>query len=619
MKKKGSVEVMSNQEDFSLPEELSSLEFEDMPINVRVARDRIQQQYGERSFAFQKEAIQNSWDARADLVKGDGWLVEIKIDSSKREITVKDNGTTGIERWQNYMGLWDSSKEQEEWAGGTMGQGKMTLLLGKYMVTETQTRSTREHKYAVHTAEGKVSEQEPVGWQREVFGAGTKITVVDVPQDVLNEFSDILKFIRDIQLTWWELIQTFKKNIHIYYDDKLYQVPELEKIRKVPDSEVFTKQRIDVTVENPDGSKETISIHDFQMRYCTSNTDPNLEGVAVNVNQQTIKRYKPSVLRTLTGGVLVGCCSVPSLKYSQTANHCDFITTDTKWKAVKEKLDEEIIKYVEPFKKKTKLTKTQRQRFNRLAEQINKILAKHPEIPFLFSRKKRTTKKHETIYLGKIRYSPTPPIQKGEDLGVKIYLKTGQLTEDLIITVLIEDPLGTEEVKTYEAGKEEFLVKADISGEILQEPGTYFVTIKAEDKEKEISEEKKSHFKIGKKITRKKRIGRDKTEKPKYQGIDTIFPFRDPNIEREAFFQLEEGVVALNLSYPTVQKALAMNRVKEQSLFIVRAAINAIVNEIINLEIRDIKTVAEKEKKLKDLYELNDKMVLEWYNDFGSD
>jgi len=608
---------LENENEVSLPEEFLSLDFKDMPVNVKVARDRIQQQYGERSFAFQKEAIQNSWDARADRDRGEGWLMEIRIEPNTRKIIIKDSGTTGIEKWRNYIGLWDSSKETDEWAGGTMGQGKMTLLLGNYMVTETCTRSTREHKYVIHTADGKVSEQAPPGWRREVFGAGTKITIVDIPRDVLDEFADIQKFIRDIQLTWWELIQGYKKNIHFYYAEDFYQIPDFENISKVPDTEVFSEQKIDINVKKSDGSKETVSIFDFEMRFCVSDTDQNLEGIAINVNQQTIKRYVPNILRTLTGGILVGSCSVPALRYSQTANHCDFIATDSKWRIVKEKLDEEIVKFVEPFKKKTKITRTQRQRFNKLTDQINKILAKHPEIPFLFSRKRKSTKKDETIYLGRIRYTPTPPIRKGEDLGIMIYLKTGQLEDNLVITVLVEDPLGTEEVKTYEAGKEKFLVKADISGELLNEPGTYFVTVKAEDMEKEFSEKKRSSFKIGKKTTRKKKKGRDKTEKPKYQGIDTINPFRDATLEREAFFQLENGVVAMNLSYPTVQKALAMSKVKDQSLFIVRAAIKAIVNEIINLEIRDIKTAIEKEKKLKELYELNDKMVLEWYNDFG--
>lgn len=109
---------------------LKTIKTEPIGADLSKVVDKIVKQYENFSNAFQKEAIQNVWDARLDRKKATGWEIKIYTytQGEQTHLIVEDFGTKGMneERWSAFLSLWKPEKELLD-AGG-QGQGKFVLM-----------------------------------------------------------------------------------------------------------------------------------------------------------------------------------------------------------------------------------------------------------------------------------------------------------------------------------------------------------------------------------------------------------------------------------------------------------------------------------------------------------
>src|SRR3989344_3584322 len=110
---------------------LAGIKTEQIGADLSKVVDRVSKQYDRPDIAFQKEAIQNSWDVREDKKEGKEWLLKIydyKDKDNKTHVIVEDFGTRGMnkDRWEAFSSLWRPKKDRDD-AGGK-GQGKFVLM-----------------------------------------------------------------------------------------------------------------------------------------------------------------------------------------------------------------------------------------------------------------------------------------------------------------------------------------------------------------------------------------------------------------------------------------------------------------------------------------------------------
>ena len=120
----------------------NTIETEQIGADLSQVVDRVTRQYEEFAPAFQKEFIQNSWDAREDRLHANDWKASISIfrEGLKFHIVLEDWGTIGMDtkRWNAFLSLWKPEKSYED-AGG-QGQGKFLLM-----------RASKEHTLLVES------------------------------------------------------------------------------------------------------------------------------------------------------------------------------------------------------------------------------------------------------------------------------------------------------------------------------------------------------------------------------------------------------------------------------------------------------------------------------------
>jgi len=214
---------------------------------------------------LQKDAIQNSWDARLDKENGEGWACDISLKSiaGQKYVCIADKGTTGLrgrrfnddlertevlklvdrgDRKQNlacFLNPYWQSKEGSEQAG-EFGQGKSIFMCAskdKKIFFESCVRaedtdsSSSDNQYIfgeVYIADNKGLEFEVYyddvakGQFRKQFDAsiepyeqiGTRIFITNPEPSVMEAIKD-LSILRLISLSWWELIRDCNAEITV--------------------------------------------------------------------------------------------------------------------------------------------------------------------------------------------------------------------------------------------------------------------------------------------------------------------------------------------------------------------------------------------------------------------
>ena len=205
---------------------------------------------------IQKDAIQNSWDARVDKSRGDGWNIVFElIEYQERTFLLfGDQGTTGLtgkilmpddlekdlpqeERWGRFENV-AFTKEPSENALGSRGRGKFIFLGGSmykdtidgkaisnliiydtlradgiYRMGFRTLTSTDSPVNAFEGEEGK-SEwlQMLAGLVKPIDKVGTRVIIVEPLNEIIKEIKDGI-FLKYIEETWWKILKLYKAEI----------------------------------------------------------------------------------------------------------------------------------------------------------------------------------------------------------------------------------------------------------------------------------------------------------------------------------------------------------------------------------------------------------------------
>lgn len=356
--------------------DFSRLDLRKKEVDVnKFEQENIAQQYDSLADALQKELIQNSWDARLDKARGQGWRIEISYDPINRILRAEDFGTTGMtaQDWENYNGLGLTQKR----AGltlGSKGQGKAVLsAAADYVITES-----RADKYRCgFWVRGQYAEYQKA--QPELDHQGTLITAYNVHERkdedfVHDDLSNDRLMARLIQLTWDGIIREFSAEI-VYKCHEVTRVPPLA----VPDGVAVLDQFGPQSVVVKKGRQMYGEITDLVLFNCDQELPEDLQGIAISVKGQTIVRYFPPALGTQSKKIF-GRCNAEFLAQFELPNHSGFRNTNA-WYHARSQLRNLFMKYSEKFVKSTKKVDSKRMRIaGDVLEEVNQILEDMSEL-----------------------------------------------------------------------------------------------------------------------------------------------------------------------------------------------------------------------------------------------
>jgi hypothetical protein len=125
-------------------------------VNLRKSAENIAEQYSNIFEGLQKDAGQNSWDARLTK-KGKDWKLQFTYVPKMNSLIIEDFGTKGMDNdsWIKYQSLWDTSKVDSEL--GARGQGKFLFhyfSAEKLVLTETIDVNAK-YRFSYGTSDGK--------------------------------------------------------------------------------------------------------------------------------------------------------------------------------------------------------------------------------------------------------------------------------------------------------------------------------------------------------------------------------------------------------------------------------------------------------------------------------
>lgn len=213
----------------------------------------------------QKDAIQNSWDARKDKINAKGWEIEFELIENKdlNLFSFTDRGTTGltgrillpedlekdlpvVEKWGRFENV-AFTKDPSEHALGARGRGKFIFVgasdyaakttdgknISKLILYDTLredgvyrfgfrtiiTTDSRIQAFEGNEAIGKIKELTN-GLLKPLKDVGTRVVIVDPLKELIDDVKNN-NFIKYIEETWWEIIQDFKATIKVKIGTKI--------------------------------------------------------------------------------------------------------------------------------------------------------------------------------------------------------------------------------------------------------------------------------------------------------------------------------------------------------------------------------------------------------------
>lgn len=210
----------------------------------------------------QKDAIQNSWDARKDRRRGTGWGVVFELvttSSGELLLTITDKGTTGLtgrvlkptelqddlpaeERWGRFENV-AFTKDPSEGALGSRGRGKFIFVGASKQSTIMYDTLRDDGVYRAGLRTVKLTESPIWAWEMEdarvklrqltedalapLGETGTRIVIFD-PIEELVEAIRGGQFLRNIEETWWEILLKYGVKISVVHggNTQIAKVPE---------------------------------------------------------------------------------------------------------------------------------------------------------------------------------------------------------------------------------------------------------------------------------------------------------------------------------------------------------------------------------------------------------
>jgi len=322
-------------------------------VNLGHTDENIADQYENKCDGLQKDAGQNSWDARLTS-KGKDWKLVLTYYPLLNCLTIEDFGTQGMdaERWQKYQNLWDTTKADSKDLGAR-GQGKFLFHYfsnGKLVLTESLD-GEGSYRFSFGTNDeyddenGKLSDfvlsAKPLDHQ------GTRIWIMDLKSDLRDELLDCKELINHVVKTWWEIIRNWNVTFIVNLDgvERKVELPELPTTEK---EKIFSNEKI----------SDLGRIKVLSLRYCSGEVPDPFRGVAVQRGGMTILRLPISADEAIKNKIY-GSCTFDEdleqeLKKIEYPNHFGF-SSKRAWNHVREYIrrkSDEFVQEISPVKKK---------------------------------------------------------------------------------------------------------------------------------------------------------------------------------------------------------------------------------------------------------------------------
>lgn len=326
-------------------------------VNLGKTAQNIAEQYDNLCEGLQKDAGQNSWDAKL-TTKGKDWELVFSYIPSCNSLIIEDTGTVGMDdrRWTEYQSLWDTTKAEEPTLGAR-GQGKFLfhyfasqeLVLTESIDEEGKYRfsfgTSEEYDDETKTLEDFVPSAKPLDHQ------GTRIWIMDLKPELRDELLDYKAFMNYIVATWWEIIRDYNATFIVNFDGTERQValaklPVVKKERKILNEKVGSLGRV----------------KNLGLYYCEDEVPELLRGVAVQRGGMTILRL-PTIAEESIKNRIYGYCNFDKdlekeLKKVEFPNHFGF-RNKRAWNHTKEYIrrkSDAFVQEVSPVKKKKEIT-----------------------------------------------------------------------------------------------------------------------------------------------------------------------------------------------------------------------------------------------------------------------
>ena len=214
-------------------------------VNLGKTAQNIAEQYDNLCEGLQKDAGQNSWDARL-TTKGKDWKLVFSYIPSCNSLIIEDMGTVGMDdrRWAEYQSLWDTTKAEEPTLGAR-GQGKFLFhyFASQELVLTESIDEERNYRFSFGTSEEYDDEtktlEDFVPSAKPLDHQGTRIWIMDLKPELRDELLDYKAFMNYIAATWWEIIRDYNVTFIVNFDGTERQValtklPVVKKERKIP-------------------------------------------------------------------------------------------------------------------------------------------------------------------------------------------------------------------------------------------------------------------------------------------------------------------------------------------------------------------------------------------------
>ncbi len=293
------------------------------PVNLERSDANIAEQYSNIYEGLQKDAAQNSWDARTTK-KGKDWMLLFKYIHEREILVIEDFGTTGMdsEKWLAYQSLWDTSKIDEETLGAR-GQGKFLFHYfskDKTVLTET-IDGYGTYKFSYGTAEEWDDEtkklQDFIPGASSLGHQGTRIWIMNIKPEFKDQLLDYRLFMKYIVSTWWEIIRNYGVPFIVNFDGVERQVNSLD-LPGVQKKKHFQNERI----------KNLGKIRNLVLRYCKEDVPEEFRGIAIQRGGMTILRLPISAEESIKNRIY-GYCNFDDdlegeLKKCEMPNHFGF-------------------------------------------------------------------------------------------------------------------------------------------------------------------------------------------------------------------------------------------------------------------------------------------------------
>lgn len=349
------------------------------PVNLEKSDTNIAEQYTNIYEGLQKDAAQNSWDARV-FKKGKDWKLVFRYIHERDILVIEDFGTIGMnpEKWVAYQSLWDTSKTDEDTLGAR-GQGKFLFHYfskDKLVLTET-IDECGNYRFSYGTSEEWDDETKKlhdfIPGASHLDHQGTKIWIMSIEPEFKDELLDYRLFMKYIASTWWEIIQNYGAAFIVNFDgvDRQVTLSDLPGILK---EKHFENEKI----------KGIGKIRNLVLQYCKEDIPKELRGIAVQRGGMTILRFLVTAEDNIKNRIY-GYCNFDNdlemeLKRCEMPNHFGFFNRKV-WNHVREhvrkKLDDFLLE-ITPKKERIEVTSDILQKATKL---VNDLIGEYaPEL-----------------------------------------------------------------------------------------------------------------------------------------------------------------------------------------------------------------------------------------------